>query len=219
MPYCPYLHKQLSVTFDIYLDIIHYVEQQIQKALKRDTPDWWLHNEYPACFYHLKDELLLTFDWLVSIDGNNSLKQWNTFLYGIKPLEDSRTLWSTYWLSEEDVNKFKDKVKSRKVYLCSAIYNSQFTSYRLLRLLINQMALLNVMTTGWLKNLMPTFWTSSIALTGGVMQELIYERRLLQFSRSLKSSLQYVAINSSCWPVIWSRVESCMFILMIHSRS
>ncbi|KAF8130815.1 hypothetical protein EV363DRAFT_221781 [Boletus edulis] len=114
VPYRPYLRKQFTVAFDIYLEIIHHVEQRMQKALGRDAPDWRLHNECPACFYRLEDEPSLTFDWLVSIDGNNSLKRWDTSLYGVKPLEDSRTSRSTYWLSEEDVDRFKDEVKSKK---------------------------------------------------------------------------------------------------------
>ncbi|KAF8423710.1 hypothetical protein L210DRAFT_3337181, partial [Boletus edulis BED1] len=105
-----HLHN-FTVAFDIYLEIIHHVEQRMQKALGRDAPDWRLHNECPACFYRLEDEPSLTFDWLVSIDGNNSLKRWDTSLYGVKPLEDSRTSRSTYWLSEEDVDRFKDEVK------------------------------------------------------------------------------------------------------------
>ncbi|KAI6029498.1 hypothetical protein BKA83DRAFT_4489460 [Pisolithus microcarpus] len=57
MPYQPYLNVQLTTTYDVYLSILDH-----------------MHNNCPACFYKLEDELALDFDWLVSIDGNNSLK-------------------------------------------------------------------------------------------------------------------------------------------------
>ncbi|KAI6008065.1 hypothetical protein EDC04DRAFT_2611075 [Pisolithus marmoratus] len=42
-----------------------------------------------TCFYHLEDEHRLKFDWLVSTDGNNSLKWQDTMVYGKTPHEDS----------------------------------------------------------------------------------------------------------------------------------
>ena len=75
MPYRPYLFDQLSRAFDAYLEILHRVNQKIQVALNRNTQEWRLQNECPACFHRLEDEPKLSFDWLVSIDGNNSLKR------------------------------------------------------------------------------------------------------------------------------------------------
>jgi len=113
---------QFSIAFDIYLEIVHCVEQHIRAVLKSDSQKWQLENECPACFYRLDLEPLLTLDWLISIDGNNSLKQWDTMVYGTMPREDSRGPQSTYWLSMEDVEKFKDEVKARKVgFLCALL--------------------------------------------------------------------------------------------------
>jgi hypothetical protein len=67
---------QFSAAYDIYLEIIHSVDKQLKAALKHDTPDWRLLNSYPACCYKLQDEPALEFDWLISIDGNNSLKRY-----------------------------------------------------------------------------------------------------------------------------------------------
>ena len=115
VPYSPYLCTQFSIAFDIYLEIIHRVEQRIRTALKSDSQEWRLQNECPACFYRLDLEPPLTLDWLVSIDGNNSLKRWDTSVYGTIPRNDSQGPRSMYWLSEEDVDRFKDEVKARKV--------------------------------------------------------------------------------------------------------
>ena len=120
MPYSPYLCTQFSIAFDTYLEIIHCVEKHIRTALKTDSQEWRLQNECPACFYRLDSEPPLTLDWLISIDGNNSLKRWDTTVYGTMPRDDSRSPQSTYWLSMEDVDKFKDEVKARKVsFLCA----------------------------------------------------------------------------------------------------
>ncbi|KIK10609.1 hypothetical protein PISMIDRAFT_124186, partial [Pisolithus microcarpus 441] len=77
MPYRPYLFQQLTQAFDVYLEIIHCVDQKIRVALNRSAREWRLRNECPACFYRVEDEPTLTFDWFVSIDGNNSLKRWD----------------------------------------------------------------------------------------------------------------------------------------------
>lgn len=59
------------------------------------------------CSYKLEDEPSLKFEWLVSIDGNNSLKRWDTQQYGVVPLADSRKARSDFWLSETNVNRFQ----------------------------------------------------------------------------------------------------------------
>ncbi|KIK21240.1 hypothetical protein PISMIDRAFT_104371, partial [Pisolithus microcarpus 441] len=115
MPYRPYLFQQLTQAFDVYLDIVHRVSQKIQVALHRDTREWRLRNECLACFYHVNDEPTLTFDWLVSVDGNNSLKRWDPTVYGTTPRADHCTPRSTYWLSNEEVDKFKYEVKARQM--------------------------------------------------------------------------------------------------------
>ncbi|KAG2121960.1 hypothetical protein DEU56DRAFT_873688 [Suillus clintonianus] len=77
IPYRPYLMTQLSSAFNVYLKILQCVDQHLCIALKCDTPNWRLLNSRPTCFYKLDDEPKLEFKWLVSVDGNNSLKRWD----------------------------------------------------------------------------------------------------------------------------------------------
>ncbi|KAI5998402.1 hypothetical protein F5J12DRAFT_784977 [Pisolithus orientalis] len=68
-----YLTKQLSVVYDVYLEILHSIDSQLKKVMGQDTANWWLLNACP----------------LVSIDGNNSLKRWNLMVYGTTPWLDT----------------------------------------------------------------------------------------------------------------------------------
>ncbi|KAG1739229.1 hypothetical protein EDD22DRAFT_982290 [Suillus occidentalis] len=115
MPYRPYLNTQFSAAYDIYLEIIYRVDQRLQVELKCDTPDWRLLNSCPACFYKLQDEPTLDFDWLVCVDGNNSLKRWDSSIYGNTARLDSRQARSDYWINSETVNKYNYEVKSRNI--------------------------------------------------------------------------------------------------------
>ncbi|KAI5999191.1 hypothetical protein EDD15DRAFT_2386482 [Pisolithus albus] len=112
VPYCPNLAMQLSNAFDAYLDIL---DRRLQHELGRDGPNWWLQNECPACFYKLQNEPELDFSWLVSIDGNNSLKRWNPTVYGAVPREDSRLPRSDLWLPTDKVDKFAGNVHDARV--------------------------------------------------------------------------------------------------------
>ncbi|KAG1724776.1 hypothetical protein EDB19DRAFT_1897859 [Suillus lakei] len=114
VPYRPYLKKQFSSAYDTFLEIIHHVNQRLRGALKWDTVNWCLLNSCPACFYKLDDEPTLRFEWLVSIDGNNSLKRWDSTIYGTTAQSDSRTARSDYWIHASNVDKFQDEVNSRQ---------------------------------------------------------------------------------------------------------
>ncbi|KAG1843419.1 hypothetical protein C8R48DRAFT_543050, partial [Suillus tomentosus] len=111
IPYRPYLTMQLSAAFDAYVEILHRVDQRLCTALKRNTPHWRLLNSCPACFYVLEDEPKLEFDWLVSIDGNNSLKRWDSTIYGTSARLDSRKARSDFWIDPGTVNKFNGEVQ------------------------------------------------------------------------------------------------------------
>ncbi|KAG2112534.1 uncharacterized protein F5147DRAFT_744450 [Suillus discolor] len=113
-PYRPYLNIQFSAAYDVYLEILHRVKQRLSAALNHDTLDWHMLNSCPACFYKLEDEPALEFDWLVSIDSNNSLKRWDSTIYGSNQRIDSRKAQSDYWLDPCDVDLFKDEVKTRE---------------------------------------------------------------------------------------------------------
>ncbi|KAG0702917.1 hypothetical protein DFH29DRAFT_982187 [Suillus ampliporus] len=115
IPYCLYLNTQFSVAYDIYLEILHCVQQRLQAPLGRDTPNWRLLNSCPACFYKLRDEPKLEFDWLISIDGNNSLKRWDSTIYGNTPCVDSRWARSDYWVEPKAVDRFQNEVRAHDI--------------------------------------------------------------------------------------------------------
>ncbi|KAJ7166567.1 hypothetical protein C8R43DRAFT_946113 [Mycena crocata] len=70
-----YLGFQFGVAFDVYLAIRAIVEKRVQIALGRDTPNWRLKNACPACLYKLEGEPSLLLPFLVTIDGNESLRR------------------------------------------------------------------------------------------------------------------------------------------------
>ena len=112
-PYIPYLSTQFSNTFDAYLDICHWVDQQVNDSLGYSTAFEHLRHACPPCFYKLKDEPELEFSSLVSIDGGNSLKRVGTAVRGVSARLDTRSIMSDRWLPPEEVDQFKDEVKPR----------------------------------------------------------------------------------------------------------
>jgi hypothetical protein len=70
-----YLSRQFSIAFDLYLQVRGRVDDRVQAALKRDSPNWRLKHACPACTYKLKDEAPLVFKMLYTMDGNDSLKR------------------------------------------------------------------------------------------------------------------------------------------------
>ncbi|KAI5997581.1 hypothetical protein EDD15DRAFT_2162612 [Pisolithus albus] len=127
-PYCPYLNVQLTIAYDVYLDILGRVNCQIKKALGCDTDNWQMLNSCPACFYRLEDEPALDFDWLVSIDGNNSLKRWDTSIYGVSPRVDTRHARSDYWLDDDytSVTPFWGPIRLTYFYRCLYLIGVNF---------------------------------------------------------------------------------------------
>ncbi|KAG1763988.1 hypothetical protein EV702DRAFT_1051527 [Suillus placidus] len=97
IPYRPYLMTQLSAAFDL---------------SSADTPNWRLLNTCPACFYKLEDEPDLGFNWLISMDGNNSLKRWDPATYGKNPRLDSHKVRSDFWIDPDTVDKFSGEVRA-----------------------------------------------------------------------------------------------------------
>jgi hypothetical protein len=73
----------------------------------------WLRRTCPCCFYNLEGEPELEFSCFVSIDGNNLLKHLGTSVRNPNDRVDSRTIVSDPWLTAEEVNRFKDDVKTR----------------------------------------------------------------------------------------------------------
>ena len=118
MPCQPYLNVQLTAAYNVYLNILDHVDRQLKKALGHDTDNWRMLNSCPACFYKLEDEPILDFDWLVSIDGNNSLKRWDMSTYGVTPQVDTHRPHSDYWLSDPTWITLNMKFTPRYVLIC-----------------------------------------------------------------------------------------------------
>ncbi|KAG1855816.1 hypothetical protein C8R48DRAFT_749256 [Suillus tomentosus] len=109
-----YRHIQAQCkTFCHLHDILYHVKHCLDKALDRTTPDWRLLNACPCCFYCLEGERLLAFDWLVTIDGNNSLKRWVSLTCSTNAREDSWQACSDYWINRITINKFQNDVRAQ----------------------------------------------------------------------------------------------------------
>ncbi|KAG1871810.1 hypothetical protein DFJ58DRAFT_713769 [Suillus subalutaceus] len=70
-----YLPRQVSISFDLYLQLRTRVDSLINTVIHRNSPDWRLRNACPCCTYELQNEPTMTFRLLYAMDGNNSLKR------------------------------------------------------------------------------------------------------------------------------------------------
>ncbi|KAK1232440.1 hypothetical protein PQX77_004416 [Marasmius sp. AFHP31] len=123
--YKPYLREQLSIAFDLYIDVRARVRKLVMATVGRDSPNWRLANACPCCQYRLKDEEPLKFSMLFTMDGNDSLKRVARREEGIdeqgnegaglgpsKEREDSRKAGGDYFLSREEVDQWaKDAIQ------------------------------------------------------------------------------------------------------------
>ncbi|KAG1884774.1 hypothetical protein F4604DRAFT_1919295 [Suillus subluteus] len=74
VPYKCRWRTVLADAFDTYLAILWQVEQRVNAALGRSTPNWRILNSCPPCTYELEDEPLLPFTRMYVLDGGNSAK-------------------------------------------------------------------------------------------------------------------------------------------------
>ncbi|TFY75474.1 hypothetical protein EWM64_g8539 [Hericium alpestre] len=103
------LREQFSIAFDAYLDILRRVKCMVDCAIGRSDPLWHVKNSCPPCSFKLKDEPALVPSHLGCIDGNNSAKR-----VASAGTEDERNFVSSYFLTREQVDKYKDEVKGRR---------------------------------------------------------------------------------------------------------
>ncbi|KAF7347990.1 hypothetical protein MSAN_01751100 [Mycena sanguinolenta] len=113
----PWLARQFTVAFDIYLAILARVEKRVHAALGRDTPNWRLKNACPACLYKLEGESPIKLPILMTMDGNNSLSRFElrerevytdgTAVPGAsRKRNDARAAPGDYYLSRAEVDKW-----------------------------------------------------------------------------------------------------------------
>ncbi|KAH9903426.1 hypothetical protein C8Q73DRAFT_674646 [Cubamyces lactineus] len=109
------LVDQFSIAFDMYLEILHHVDQKVNVALRRDTPNWRMLNACAPCMYKLNDESPLSPALLVTMDGNQSLKLVDDQFRSGKPLADTRTARTDLWIPPDEVDQFKDEVQAQRL--------------------------------------------------------------------------------------------------------
>ncbi|KAG2337986.1 hypothetical protein BDR05DRAFT_865585, partial [Suillus weaverae] len=106
-----FLNEVTTFNVHVYLQILQCVNQCLCIALKRNTPNWHLLNACPVCFYKVEDEPNLDFEWLVTMDGNNSLKRWDSAIYRTNARLDSHKVQSDFWIDPNTVDKFSGEVR------------------------------------------------------------------------------------------------------------
>ncbi len=115
------------MTFDVYLEILHHIDQRVNRTLQRDAPDWRVRNICPPCMYTLTGEPELPLSLLCEMDGNSSLKLVDSAIRAGAPRTDERTFRSDIWITPEEVDRFKnevgssDKVRLTCSYTCSLL--------------------------------------------------------------------------------------------------
>ena len=117
IPYQNYLANQFTIAYDLYLEVLHKVNLQVNVALGRTAPNWCLQNSCPACMYELEGEPELPASFQCEFDGNNSLKRTNEFVHNAVARPDTQTWHTDYWFLPHEVDVFKDEVRSWQVSL------------------------------------------------------------------------------------------------------
>jgi hypothetical protein len=111
---------QLSDAVDIYLAILHHIQQRIDQLLGRDAPDWHLKHGCPCCGHTVQDEPRLIPARLHAMDGNSSAKR-----LAISGNIDPRNFNLKFFLSPEYVDEFQDEVRSsKKVVDCTTRFKA-----------------------------------------------------------------------------------------------
>ncbi|KAI6097238.1 hypothetical protein F5141DRAFT_1190910 [Pisolithus sp. B1] len=131
-PYHPYLNIQLTITYDVYLNILDRVDCQLKKALGCGTNNWQMLNSCPACFYRLEDEPVLDFNWLSNHDGDTD--NWQNLLASTNPdIPTSFTYQQKRMFSMfHESGIFIASCQHRFVLLaCNMVKSSELTKYPL----------------------------------------------------------------------------------------
>ena len=119
------LRCQFSVAYDMYLEVQHCIQTQLDIVLGRSADDWHIKTACPACMFKIVDDPNLAYGFLVTMDGNDSLKRVERVMKtkdangktvgttNIEAYNSQRCKGKTY-IHSEVVDVFKDEVKQRK---------------------------------------------------------------------------------------------------------
>ncbi|KAG1745399.1 uncharacterized protein EDB91DRAFT_1049934, partial [Suillus paluster] len=102
------LRDQFAIAFDAYLDILRHIQELVNIALKCDGPHWRMLHLCPACDYKQENEPTLIPARMDSMDGNSSLKRVDGSGHA-----DDRVFETSYLISPDEVDTFKDDVRLR----------------------------------------------------------------------------------------------------------
>ncbi|KAI0310830.1 hypothetical protein OF83DRAFT_1226273, partial [Amylostereum chailletii] len=110
MPYSWQLWRMFTDTFNVYLRILRGIDARVNSILKRTDANWCVTHSCPSCQYKLVDDPPLRVAVISALDGNQSLKRVR-LREGLEA--DPHTFQSTYYVPEEEVNRFQYDVKAR----------------------------------------------------------------------------------------------------------
>ncbi|KAH9853435.1 hypothetical protein C2E23DRAFT_698062, partial [Lenzites betulinus] len=105
--------EQFSACFDVYLDVLHGIDTRVKEALGRHEPEWRMRNACAPCLYVLEGEEAPPV-LLATMDGNSSLKLVDDSFRSGERRVDLRTTRTDLYLTNEEVDIFKDEVRKRK---------------------------------------------------------------------------------------------------------
>lgn len=108
LPYESYMTERFTIAYDVYLEILYTVQGRCNEALGRNEEFWRMKNTCAPCMYALEEEDNLRIKMIVSIDGNSSLKLVGDEVRSGRFLQDDRTSRTDMWISQEEVDSFKD---------------------------------------------------------------------------------------------------------------
>lgn len=111
MPHNLYLTDQFSNSYDCFLEICRTLDSQVQVVLQRDPKTWYMQNVCLPCLYKTISELYLKFSFLAAMDGNNSLKLFDSLFRAGTQWANDRVSRLPRWITMEEVDQFKDEVK------------------------------------------------------------------------------------------------------------
>lgn len=121
VPCQPSLFRQFLICYDVYIQIKNGVQFHVLVVLECEG-NWRLCNACPACTYKLEGEEMLIFNMLITMDGNDSLKQvlcremtYNVEgqpLYRSAEWPEGQDVSNNYYLSRECVDRWvKDQIQ------------------------------------------------------------------------------------------------------------
>ncbi|TFK59396.1 hypothetical protein BDN72DRAFT_780810, partial [Pluteus cervinus] len=134
--YRPTLCEQFTICYDAFIAVREGARARALAAVGRGGPDWRLKNACPCCCYKLSEEPKLTFEMLITMDGNNSLKRvLRRDPKGGESVErvDTRCVGGDYYLPRDDVDRWakgKGLAKGNGAQVCGRHFNPSGCSDR-----------------------------------------------------------------------------------------